>query len=340
MLRNEGFEGAKRADTVLRRQGALLGAGLLDAGGRNTVLQLLGPSGLRREAVASVFLGCQLWEWYPLAQVLVKALVPTMLLGVDASLHMPRDFQLRCLQPESRFAYVEPVKREEKAEKTTVTFSFQEKPRRAALQSSLRRSSTRGRADSETHAARSEDSAENVDMAKSAEAKAAEAAEKSGSAPTSQLSSATGASKPAETSKPSEAVEAGETAAATEDPKKEKKSTTGKEGDAKAAEPQSFLVSNGNRVTLTQMPHMSLLQQRFMPVIAWERVQGMGTVPGVLVVKDTQGGACQYVDLDNGEANVIECPMPFTYHIAGETVSEQWSVCEQTGECTYPWTRR
>ena len=135
VLRNEGFEGAKRADTVLKRQGALLGAGLLDAGGRNTVLQLMGVGGLRREAAVSVFLGCQVWEWYPLVQIMVKALVPTMVIGVDSSLHMPKDFQLRCDQPESRFAYVEPVKKEEKTEKTTVTFSFQEKPRRAALQS-------------------------------------------------------------------------------------------------------------------------------------------------------------------------------------------------------------
>ena len=103
MLRNEGFEGAKRADTVLKRQGALLGAGLLDAGGRNTVLQLMGVGGLRREAAVSVFLGCQVWEWYPLVQIMVKALVPTMVIGVDSSLHMPKDFQLRCDQPESRF---------------------------------------------------------------------------------------------------------------------------------------------------------------------------------------------------------------------------------------------
>ena len=61
VLRNEGFEGAKRADTVLKRQGALLGAGLLDAGGRNMVLKLTGVGGLRRQAAVSVFLGCQVW---------------------------------------------------------------------------------------------------------------------------------------------------------------------------------------------------------------------------------------------------------------------------------------
>ena len=30
LLKNEGFRGARRADTVLRRQGALLGMGLMD----------------------------------------------------------------------------------------------------------------------------------------------------------------------------------------------------------------------------------------------------------------------------------------------------------------------
>lgn len=275
VLRNEGFEGAKRADTVLKRQGALLGAGLLDAGGRNTVLQLMGASGLRREAVVSVFLGCQVWEWYPLAQILIKALVPTMVLAVNTSLHMPKDFQLRCDAPESQFAYVEPVKTEEKAEKATVTFSFQEKPSRVALQSSLRRSSTRGRADSESKPVKPTENAENVDMEKIVEAEKGEGKK----------------------SEEQEAVE-------------------------KVEEPKSFMVPNGNRVTLTQMPYMSLEEQRFVPVISWERIRSVGTVPGVLLVKDTQGGACQYADLDSGETNVIECPKPFTYHIVGEMVSE------------------
>lgn len=294
VLRNEGFEGAKRADTVLKRQGALLGAGLLDAGGRNTVLQLMGVGGLRREAAVSVFLGCQVWEWYPLVQIMVKALVPTMVIGVDTALHMPKDFQLRCDQPESRFAYVEPVKKEEKTEKTTVTFSFQEKPRRAALQSSLRRSSTRGVAESESKTDKPADNAENADMEKKAEA-----SEVSGK-------------------------EATETT--------EEKKTTGGEAVAKAEEPKSFMVPNGNRVTLTQMPHMSLLEQRFMPVVGWERIRSLTSAPGVLVVKDTQEGACQYVDVDDGERNVIECPKPFTYHIVGKVDAESWIVCEQTEE--------
>lgn len=294
VLRNEGFEGAKRADTVLKRQGALLGAGLLDAGGRNTVLQLMGVGGLRREAAVSVFLGCQVWEWYPLVQIMVKALVPTMVIGVDSSLHMPKDFQLRCDQPESRFAYVEPVKKEEKTEKTTVTFSFQEKPRRAALQSSLRRSSTRGVAESESKTDKPAENAENADMPKKVEA-----SEASGK----------------------------ETTETTE----EKKTAEG-EAVAKAEEPKQFMVPNGNRVTLTQMPHMSLLEQRFMPVVGWERIRSLTSVPGVLVVKDTQEGACQYVDVDDGERNVIECPKPFTYHIVGTVDAESWIVCEQTEE--------
>ena len=284
VLRNEGFEGAKRADTVLKRQGALLGAGLLDAGGRNTVLQLMGVGGLRREAAVSVFLGCQVWEWYPLVQIMVKALVPTMVIGVDSSLHMPKDFQLRCDQPESRFAYVEPVKKEEKTEKTTVTFSFQEKPRRAALQSSLRRSSTRGVAESESKTDKPADNAENADMSKKVESSEASGKE-------------------------------------TTDTTEEKKTEEG-EAVAKAEEPKHFMVPNGNRVTLTQMPHMSLLEQRFMPVVGWERIRSLTSVPGVLVVRDTQEGACQYVDVDDGVRNVVECPKPFTCHIVGKVSTE------------------
>lgn len=147
VLRNEGFAGVKRSETVLRRQGALLGAGFLDAGGRNTCIELMGVNGVRREAVVSVFLGCQLWEWYPLVQIMAKALVPTVWMTVDESLHLPKECWLRCEQKESRFAYVEPIRKEEKSEKSAVTFSFQEKSNRAALRSSLRRSSTRGTKD-------------------------------------------------------------------------------------------------------------------------------------------------------------------------------------------------
>lgn len=278
VLRNEGFEGAKRADTVLKRQGALLGAGLLDAGGRNMVLKLTGVGGLRRQAAVSVFLGCQVWEWYPLVQIMVKALVPTLVIGVDASLHMPKDFQMHCDQEEDRFAYVEPVKKEEKVEKATVTFSFQEKPKRAALQSTLRRSSTRGQNESDSNAEGAADSAEIADLAK-----------KMGSG---------------------------------EVDGEEIMEVMQGEAVAKAEEPKYFAVPNGNRITPTQMPHMYLFQQRFRPVLGWEWIRTMNTTPGVLVVKDTQEGPCQYVDVDNGERNVVECPQPFTYHIVGEMVVE------------------
>lgn len=92
-LKNEGFAGARREDTVLRRQGALLGSGLLDAGGRNLALQLRSPLHcMRREATVCCFVACQLWEWYPLFNLVVKALTPSALLAVDSSLQLPREF--------------------------------------------------------------------------------------------------------------------------------------------------------------------------------------------------------------------------------------------------------
>ena len=55
VLKNEGHQGRNRGDTILRRQGALLGAGLLDAGGRNLLLQLRSPLHcMRREATLCV----------------------------------------------------------------------------------------------------------------------------------------------------------------------------------------------------------------------------------------------------------------------------------------------
>ena len=149
-LKNEGFAGSRRTDTVLRRQGALLGAGLLDAGGRNLILQLRSPlHTMRREATICCFLGCQLWEWYPLFNLIMKALTPSAFLAVDSTMKLPRDFSLQCNASPELFEYVPAIHKDEedvKNKKSSVQFSFQQtRSAKATLSKSLRRMSTQSR---------------------------------------------------------------------------------------------------------------------------------------------------------------------------------------------------
>lgn len=149
-LKNEGFAGSRRTDTVLRRQGALLGAGLLDAGGRNLLLQLRSPlHTMRREATICCFLACQLWEWYPLFNLIMKALTPSAFLAVDPTMKLPRDFSLHCSASPELFEYVPAIHKDEedvKNKKSSVQFSFQQtRSTKATLTKSLRRMSTQSR---------------------------------------------------------------------------------------------------------------------------------------------------------------------------------------------------
>lgn len=77
------------------RMGAIMAAGILDAGGRNATLGLQSRTGpYRRTAVVGLALFLQYWYWHPLAYSLSLALQPTAIIGVDASLRAPADFKV------------------------------------------------------------------------------------------------------------------------------------------------------------------------------------------------------------------------------------------------------
>ena len=80
----------------MTRMGAIMAAGLLDAGGRNMAISCRTRSGhYRRGAVVGLALFTQYWYWHPLAYCVSLALQPTAVIGVDATLRAPRDFQAR-----------------------------------------------------------------------------------------------------------------------------------------------------------------------------------------------------------------------------------------------------
>lgn len=275
-LKNEGFAGARREDTVLRRQGALLGSGLLDAGGRNLALQLRSPLHcMRREATVCCFVACQLWEWYPLFNLVVKALTPSALLAVDSSLQLPRGFTMHCAASPALFEYVPATHKEEddgKSKKSSVHFSFQQtRSSKRTLSKVLRRASTQGV---------EEKGEKDVKEEKEEANGAVDATPKEGVA------------------------KEGDT----------------KEGDTKETTkptPTEFDVQNGTRITPLQLPFLSVKPQRFLPVLDIALVSTTGSLPGVLVLSDTDPATpVLYLNLQKSDELPDQlCPKPFVYHI-------------------------
>lgn len=107
--RIDSIHGNRGAETMTR-MGAIMAAGILDAGGRNATLALRSEAGyFRRTAVVGLALFLQYWYWYPMSYSLSLALHPTALIGVDATLSAPKDFSARCNCKPSAFAYPAPV---------------------------------------------------------------------------------------------------------------------------------------------------------------------------------------------------------------------------------------
>jgi 26S proteasome regulatory subunit N2 len=99
-----------KSEDAMAKFGAVLAQGIIDAGGRNSVLSLTSPSGhVNHMAVAGTMLFCQFWYWYPLTHFLSFALSPTALIAVDELLNIPK-FEVTCNVKPSMFSIPPPVK--------------------------------------------------------------------------------------------------------------------------------------------------------------------------------------------------------------------------------------
>lgn len=100
---------ADKHEDALAKMGAILAAGILDAGGRNATIALRSHSGAWR---SSAFLGLALfvqhWYWYPLVSCLAVALSPCALIALTPDLVAPA-FTLTSASKPSTFAYPPPV---------------------------------------------------------------------------------------------------------------------------------------------------------------------------------------------------------------------------------------
>ena len=116
----------KRVPSLVK-SGALLALGLLDAGGRNQVISLCSPNGMvKMGAAIGMALFVQHWYWFPFLQLISLCLAPTVLLGLNKDMKMPKSFAATCDAKPSLFAVPEPLKdvQEEKKERVeTVVLS-------------------------------------------------------------------------------------------------------------------------------------------------------------------------------------------------------------------------
>lgn len=101
--------------STLTKIGAIMAAGILDAGGRNCAISLQSSGGfLKRGACAGLVLWAQSWYWYPMFHFFSLALAPTMLVGLNSDFEMPKCFSVICSAPPDLFAY--PSRMKEKKE--------------------------------------------------------------------------------------------------------------------------------------------------------------------------------------------------------------------------------
>ncbi|GAX76891.1 hypothetical protein CEUSTIGMA_g4337.t1 [Chlamydomonas eustigma] len=107
-------------EEVMCKMGAIMAAGIIDAGGRNVTIGLRSQSGyFRRTSVVALAVFTQHWYWYPLTYFLSLAMQPTALIGLTDNLQMPT-FQVECTCKPSIFAYPSPINVEKKEEASKV----------------------------------------------------------------------------------------------------------------------------------------------------------------------------------------------------------------------------
>jgi len=81
--------GDKHEETMCKF-GAILSAGIIDAGGRNVTIATASRSGhINMNAIVGLAVFTQYWYWYPLAHFLSLSFTPTVFLGLNKNLEMP-----------------------------------------------------------------------------------------------------------------------------------------------------------------------------------------------------------------------------------------------------------
>ncbi|KAH9273022.1 hypothetical protein BASA83_004587 [Batrachochytrium salamandrivorans] len=98
-------------EDVMARYGAVIGQGIIDAGGRNVTISMQTRSGFPNiPAIVGTALFTHFWYWFPLTHMLSLAFTPTGVIGLNKNLDVPKfDFGVVGTKA-SLFAYVPATK--------------------------------------------------------------------------------------------------------------------------------------------------------------------------------------------------------------------------------------
>uniref|UniRef100_A0A7S3VN96 26S proteasome non-ATPase regulatory subunit 1 homolog n=1 Tax=Dunaliella tertiolecta TaxID=3047 RepID=A0A7S3VN96_DUNTE len=108
-------------EEIMAKLGAIMAAGILDAGGRNVGIGLRSRSGFfRRTSVVGLAVFTQYWYWYPLSYFLSLSFQPTVLMAVNKDLALPKTPIAHVACRPSTFDYLPPVTQEKKEEVSKV----------------------------------------------------------------------------------------------------------------------------------------------------------------------------------------------------------------------------
>ena len=108
-------------EDVLSRMGAILGQGIINAGGRNCTISMVTRDGnMRQNAIVGMMLFMQHWYWYPMQNFLSMTLTPTALIGLNKDLKVPKSFKCISDAKPSTYKYPEMMVRDQDKKKEKV----------------------------------------------------------------------------------------------------------------------------------------------------------------------------------------------------------------------------
>jgi 26S proteasome regulatory subunit N2 len=121
----------KKHEDPLARLGALLSTGIIDAGGRNGIIQLLTPNGYPKiKACAGMVVFLDFYYWFPLIHFLSLTLAPAGLIAANKDLKVPKSFEFKTNAKPSLYDYpphLKPTDKKKEVKTTTVTLSVTDK---------------------------------------------------------------------------------------------------------------------------------------------------------------------------------------------------------------------
>jgi len=127
---------ALKGDTMTKF-GAILAAGIMDAGGRNVTISLLSTSGHKKmAAIVGMAMFPQFWFWYPYVHFISLSFTPTAVIGLNKDVKIPKQFSFISRARPSLYAYPPPIelkKVEEKKKVKTATLSVTAKAKARAI---------------------------------------------------------------------------------------------------------------------------------------------------------------------------------------------------------------